>query len=705
MAEPHLSNHAPRRKRGSPLPSDGTDRVRLWTLRLLTMSSGQGGFVREQDFSHDRLAQAIGLGHWLDNHDRAFEPRAVRSELRALHEAAEASAAQTGLPPELLDNVRKIADLTGIGPVDCRILELAVMVRVDQTLESACDLAGNLNARQLHQLLACLLDLDVREVRQALSVNSDLLSSGILALCAEAFPLSLKFIFLNDDFADALYGGPLNIDTLLRGIVTPAPQPQLSLADYAHLGAPLATLSAYLARALQTRRSGVNIFLHGPPGTGKTQLARVLAQALGFPLFEISGEDASGTPADGQIRLRAYRAAQMFFRRKPALLLFDEVGDVFGAGEAAPDEKRIAQSRKAWVNRSLEENPVPALWLANSIEALDAAFVRRFDMILELPIPPRRVRERIVHTACGDLLDAPGVQRMAQIEQLAPAVIHRAAAVVRCVRDGLDTETARHALEQLVGNTLEAQGHPRPDAGNASGLPDGYDPSLVNAGCDLERLADGLSGHHSARICLHGPPGTGKTAFGRWLAQRLGKPLDVRRASDLLSKYHGETEKNLARAFREAGQHGALLLLDEVDSYLRDRREAQRPWEVSEVNEMLTQMEQFSGLFIASTNLMQGLDPAALRRFDLKLRFGYLDARQSSRLLATQCATLGLRRPPRHIGAALARLDNLTPGDFAAVARRHRFQPLRNAAEFVEALLEECRLKENAPRAGIGFVG
>ena len=78
-------------------------------------------------------------------------------------------------------------------------------------------------------------------------------------------------------------------------------------------------------------------------------------------------------------------------------------------------------------------------------------------------------------------------------------------------------------------------------------------------------------GHGS--LCFYGPPGSGKTALAEHLAQALGRPLLVRQASDLLSKYLGETEQNMAAMFREAESEGALLLLDEADSFLQDRRE------------------------------------------------------------------------------------------------------------------------------------
>lgn len=84
----------------------------------------------------------------------------------------------------------------------------------------------------------------------------------------------------------------------------------------------------------------------------------------------------------------------------------------------------------------------------------------------------------------------------------------------------------------------------------------------------------------------------------------MGRPLLVRRGSDLMSMWLGGSEKNVAEAFREAEAENAVLLIEEVDSFLQDRRGAQRSWEVTLVNEMLTQMESFEGLFIASTNLM-----------------------------------------------------------------------------------------------------
>jgi AAA+ superfamily predicted ATPase len=144
-------------------------------------------------------------------------------------------------------------------------------------------------------------------------------------------------------------------------------------------------------------------------------------------------------------------------------------------------------------------------------------------------------------------------------------------------------------------------------------------------------------------------------------------------------------------------------LIDEVDSFLQDRRGAQRGWEVSLVNEMLTQMESFSGVFIASTNLMEGLDQAALRRFDLKVKFNFLKHEQAWELLRRYCRKLKLQTPQPAQLTRLMRLEKLTPGDFAAVERQNCFRPITSSAELVAALEAECAVKEGA-KAAIGYL-
>jgi SpoVK/Ycf46/Vps4 family AAA+-type ATPase len=202
---------------------------------------------------------------------------------------------------------------------------------------------------------------------------------------------------------------------------------------------------------------------------------------------------------------------------------------------------------------------------------------------------------------------------------------------------------------------------------------------------------------------LFGAPGTGKSAYSRWLADYLDKPLHVKRGSDLLSKWLGGTEKNIARIFKEAEQDNAVLLIDEVDSFLQDRNSSQHSWEITGVNEMLTRMEAYNGVFIASTNRLDDLDAASLRRFDLKVKFDALKPQQAWKLLLSHCQALGLPEPDASLQRRLQTLDGLTPGDFAVLERQHRFRPITDVTALIDALYAECALKTPLQRQPMGF--
>ena len=682
-------------------PEKQAPHIALWMLRLLTSPSGLRQFVRKSGFGRDDIAYALGLDHWIDPEDRAFNPQAVRAELYQRLDKSRHACANAPLPALLQANVQRLAALVGLNAVDARILAFAVCLHNEPMLDDTADMLDSLTTTQVIKAVAMLLELPEAQVRQALGSQGLLARSGLVVIDRSGSGrLKSKLELLSHTFADRMLTTDADPIHLLRGKIQPAAPGLLALADYGHIQPTLNIVRPWLLHARDTRRRGVNVYLHGAPGTGKTELARALAQDMGCELFEVASEDEDGDPISAVNRLRAFRAAQSFLAQRKALLLFDEVEDVFSDH---PLERSTAQSHKAWLNRMLEDNPVPTLWLSNTVAGMDAAFIRRFDMVFELPVPPRSQRARIVQAHCGDLLDAPRLARIAEAEHLAPAVVARASAVAHAIAPTVGRAVSASAFEHLVSHTLQAQGHrplPRHDANR---LPKVYDPALLHADADLAALAQGIAVTRNARLCLYGPPGTGKTAFGRWLAEQLDMPLLVRRASDLLSMFVGEAEKNIARAFREAEDDGALLLIDEVDSFLQDRRGAQRSWEVTQVNEMLTQMEGFAGVFIASTNLMDGLDPAALRRFDLKVKLDYLRPPQAWALLQRHCAQLGLAAPGAAEQARVERLKQITPGDFAAVLRHGRFMPLASAAALVAGLEAECRLKQDGRKA-MGFV-
>jgi len=676
--------------------------VEIWILRILNLLGCQRKFIQSHGFSDDALANFLGLDHWDDSASVDFDQRSALIELKEIYERKEKQFDPHGADNYLRKNINKISKLVGLSDIDEKVLEFSVIISNNRMLDDVADLLGVLSSSKVYFVLSVLLKQPEPAIRNSLMAQSILNLSGLVSIERRGTScLRGKLNLLSEDFADLMISGDANPVDLLKGIVSPSMPAELSLEDYQHIQPALNILVPYMKNALHVGRSGVNIFLHGIPGSGKTQLVRALSAELKCELFEVASEDVDGDPINGDRRLRAFRAAQSFFSKRTSMLAFDEVEDVFNDGEGFW-RKSTAQLRKAWINRMLENNQVPTIWLSNSVRGLDAAFIRRFDMVIELTMPSRKQREKILRLNCGDLLDDQRIARIAESSQLAPAVVAKASSVIHSIQHELGQQDAGAAFERLVTNTMAAQGHAGIGIQSQSVSQEIYDPSFISASHDLGQVAQGLSSSPSARLCLYGPAGTGKTAFGRWLAGQLGLPLLEKRASDLMSMWVGGNEKNIANAFREAREEGALLLIDEIDSFLQDRRDAQRGWEVTMVNEMLTQMESFSGVFIATTNLIKELDQAALRRFDLKVKFDYLQPQSSQKLFIRYCEALKLSQPKAETIKRIADMHLLTPGDFATVARRHRFQVINDPDALVNALTLECAVKEGGKQS-IGY--
>ena len=595
-------------------------------------------------------------------------------------------------------HLRRLAKMADLSRLDLAILEVLIRYKTQPIIESLMDQIDRLMPCYIFSLRNPLLDgllgVSMNTIRERVSPGAPLMRSGLVSFDSDH---DLRLVKRLVRLAGAPDDAEQDVTSLLLGAPVPS---ELEWCDFDHLGADRKHLRKIVHGALQSGAAGVNILLYGAPGTGKTEFTKVLAARLGVNLFSIGDSDDDGDEPSRLERLQELKMAHLLARDRKSLLLFDEMedllaseGDRFALSPLFSSPARGSEGSKVFLNRVLEKSPVPTIWIMNDARTVSPVILRRMMFALELRLPPAAVRTSIwqrqldrhaIATSSG------AAAALAREFPVAPGVAQGAIGAAALTGGG--AETVRRGVHSLL-RVL-----PRESTAREAEPPERYEPALTRADTDLRRLADQLVASESRcfSLCLEGPPGTGKSAYVRYLAERLGLPVLQQRASDLLSPYVGETEQRIAAAFDEARAGQALLVFDEADSLLADRRGAHRNWEVTAVNEMLTWMESHPLPVACTTNLGAVLDPATLRRFLFKVTLGYLtpaQARAAFRLFFDQPA------PP-----AVAALANLTPADFALVRRQAAIRGcLHDPAALASLLRAECQAKPGRiARLGFG---
>jgi SpoVK/Ycf46/Vps4 family AAA+-type ATPase len=595
-------------------------------------------------------------------------------------------AEPTPRPEPLATNIELLTRELGLPPASLKIVGLiACATRYDQ-VQYLCDTLSSLTG-SISRIVAMLAGEPARSIESLISPSGELAACGLLQLRDDTNHVTARFgiPWRIDHCLDQHYAGFPELRDALLGRPLEA---TLNLSDYEHVEEDCDLITRVIEGASSEGVRGINILLFGSPGSGKTELAKLAAAAAGVTLYAAGEEQFAGKEVSRSERLNDLA----FFQRLLAgstgcAVLFDEFEDVAW-------QLINRGGSKLYLNRLLETNPVPVIWTSNNIFEIDAAVLRRMSLIIELKAPPVRQRERILrrlaHRYEVELTDHE-VQDLARRLPATPAVLENALRAAKLSGGGKD------ALERAASGILRALsgGGARP----ALSVTD-FDPALTCASMDLTALAKRIasSSNLAFSLCLSGPPCTGKSAFARYLARRLGLEILQKRASDLLAPYVGQSERNIAEAFEAAREAQAMLIFDEADSLLFDRREAVRSWEVSQVNEMLTWMEQHPLPFCCTTNMMERFDSASLRRFTFHILFDYLDAAALARAYTVffQLAAV----PPHGLGFL-----NLTPGDFAQARRQADMLGIAEDVDRVIALIAEIsRTKPGNPRAVIGFV-
>ena len=633
-------------------------------------------------------------------------------------------------------NIDALANLLQFNRAERALLLYGTLARYQRDLRSLLVEFKVNNAPEAYAALADVAGVKAHEVAEALRAGSRLERIGMVEnLISEHNITDLADLMkVSEKLPPVLMREYRDNNELMAVFTRPSVRSELALNDFAFVKEDADVLVSLLKNAVAGKEQGVNVLLYGPPGTGKTELAKVVAQAAGLDLFEVEHADRDGNSLSGRDRYRSLQIAQVFLKgSQHSALLFDEVEDVFPpiSSEAAqllarsdqmPAPANGSVNGKAWVNQILESNTVPTLWVTNRIEQIDPAFRRRFAYHLELRSPPPGAREDLVRkTLEGVKVSDAFVAKLTARKGLTPAQIRTAvrfarlasapeqkvdASAMSTLLSGGNPALMESLIERQLKNADIALGNKLDAAGRKSVTT--YDLAMLNVESRFEipRIVEALKTRGHGALCFYGAPGTGKTALAEHIAKALDKPLIIKQASDLMSKYVGETEQNMAAMFKEAELEKAVLLLDEADSFLQDRRGAQRTYEVTEVNEMLQGMERHNGIFICTTNLLDSIDHAALRRFTFKIKFMPLTATQRETMFVTEALAGDATLLTDELRTRLTKLTQICPGDFAAVKRQTDIlDAIFSADEFMSQLEAEHRIKPEVREArGMGFV-
>lgn len=436
-----------------------------------------------------------------------------------------------------------------------------------------------------------------------------------------------------------------------------------------------------LLENINSSSEGVNVLFYGSDRLDKIGYLYDFIKKSNLDVWQVNVKDLMSSDVPGVVYISQMYLASVRNTINPFVLLIPKAEqalsrqrvrfpwlDMFDEGGDDPIEDEEATADELLLNK----NPIPAIWVVSNPGMITAENVGRFLFHCELKGGTRADRKGEIEKVVNEFNLSPElIQQLSMYFQLNTEQIRSAVKMTDLIK--VQREQIKEPLLHLISNSQQALNRTETENLRECVTKYSLDNLNINGNLPIEKIIECLKRKPIASICFHGLPGTGKTQLAEYIAVQLDKPLLIKPASELISKWLGETEQNIAKAFAEAQAEDAVFLLDEADSFMRDRSSAERSWEVTQVNELLQKMERFKGTFICATNLFKSIDAAALRRFTFKLEFLALQPLQILNMLMAECNFdyKALTVTKQHeLQMRIGSMQHLTPGDFATVKRQ-----------------------------------
>jgi hypothetical protein len=553
--------------------------------------------------------------------------------------------------------------------------------------------------------VATMLKINTWDLTEMVGEDATLIRSGLLGAREMPFSLEAPSLFLQATLTLPAADDEEFIERFVKKLEAKPSTASLARLDERDEKVLRKVLS------LPIPDDGVHALVYGSKGVDKHDLLARFLEKGHLESFAVASKDVLGRDLAAWV----YIAQRYLITEKPHAVLVVEraeqvlasrnltIMDILGIGDVAEDDGAASDA-------GLTGAKLRCIWVTDRGKSLSESNLGRFLFHCEARPGSRADRRERVAAIIEEAGMGEGMgSYLSRYSLLAEQPVRQAVRLADLVCEAGDEEAREETIRRAVAQSQRVLGRDATEDLRDSVTTYNLDMLNLNSKFSPQQIVVALKKKQKGTLLFHGIPGAGKTQFAEYLAVELDKPLLLKRASDILDKYVGGNEQNIADAFAEAEESGAILFLDESDSFLRDRTMARAEWSVTMVNEFLQHIERADGIVICATNLMDDIDTAAMRRFTFKIEFKALKDKQSWHML---CVEAGIDEKSlsdvekERLQTRLRKIKDLAPGDFATVKRMSLIldEEQLSADDWLDQLEQEAKDKMSGlRRAKLGF--